>query len=203
MKNIFILLVFFFSMLNASIIKDLQLNKNDVVKIRNAKNKTYILTRLNNFKKLKEELKYEKNYIIKLNKVNNFFNKFISLSDKKNYKKIDYWASRKEFLLKGKGDCEDYVISKYFTLLELGFKTNNLSLIQAKYKNQLHLVLAYITSNEKLILDNINKNIIDIKKRKDLEFLFEMKAFKMGKKDKKSVKNLLYYKWNKLLLRID
>lgn len=202
MKNILLILIFFLSLSNASIINELKLNKNDIQKIKNSKSKIYILNRLNNFKKLKEELKHEKNLIIKLTKVNNFFNKFTSISDKKNYQKIDYWASRKEFLLKGKGDCEDYVISKYFTLLELGFKTRNLSFIQAKYKGQLHLVLAFESTNNKLILDNINKNILDIKKRKDLEFLFEMQAFNIEKIYKKSAKNLIYYKWNKLLQRI-
>ena len=29
--------------------------------------------------------------------------------------KKDYWATRMEFVGKGAGDCEDYVIAKYFT----------------------------------------------------------------------------------------
>lgn len=41
------------------------------------------------------------------------------------YTTSDYWATPYEFLARDKGDCEDYVIAKYFALLHLGIKKNN------------------------------------------------------------------------------
>jgi amino acid transporter len=43
----------------------------------------------------------------------------------------DYWMTPKEFFIKGFGDCEDYAIAKYFTLLELGVKKESLYLAVA------------------------------------------------------------------------
>ena len=149
MIKILIILFSLISLSQASFIKSLGLTNTDINDIKTDKNKKYIFNRLLAFKRLKYELKEEKNKEIILIRVNNFFNKIEALADLKNYKKIDYWASRKEFLIRGKGDCEDYVIAKYFTLIELGFETKDFSLLQVEYKKQLHLVLTYKNNKEK------------------------------------------------------
>ncbi len=56
----------------------------------------------------------------KLEKVNQFFNQMRFIDDIKLWRKKDYWATPLKFFRRGGGDCEDFSISKYFTLLELG-----------------------------------------------------------------------------------
>jgi len=54
-----------------------------------------------------------------LTEVNRFFNQLLFIDDIKLWGMKDYWAIPQEFLGAAGGDCEDYSISKYFTLLEL------------------------------------------------------------------------------------
>ncbi|MFC2747893.1 MAG: transglutaminase-like cysteine peptidase, partial [Campylobacter concisus] len=81
----------------------------------------------------------------KLIKVNDFFNSFRWVDDMQLWHKKDYWATRMEFIGKGAGDCEDYVIAKYFTLKQLGIPTQKLyfTYVKALRYNQAHMVLAY------------------------------------------------------------
>ncbi|OPA81579.1 transglutaminase-like cysteine peptidase [Campylobacter pinnipediorum] len=108
----------------------------------------------------------------KLVRVNNFFNSFRWQDDLKVWNKKDYWATRMEFIGKGAGDCEDYVIAKYFTLKQLGIATNKLyfTYVKAIKYNQAHMVLSYYETPKSipLVLDNINGNIKIATQRKDL-----------------------------------
>lgn len=56
----------------------------------------------------------------KLTRVNNFFNQLNFVNDDQLWGKNDYWATPLEFLGSNAGDCEDFTIAKYFSLLELG-----------------------------------------------------------------------------------
>lgn len=56
----------------------------------------------------------------KLKSVNNFFNLLRFTDDIKLWGVSNYWATPIEFLGVNAGDCEDFAIAKYFTLLELG-----------------------------------------------------------------------------------
>ena len=50
-----------------------------------------------------------------------FFNRRIVFRDDSEvWGQVDHWASPLELLDKGRGDCEDYAIAKYFSLLALG-----------------------------------------------------------------------------------
>ena len=40
--------------------------------------------------------------------------------------KKDYWATPIEFMGTGAGDCEDYAIAKYFSLINLGIPEDKL-----------------------------------------------------------------------------
>ncbi len=88
-------------------------------------------------------------------------------------KQEDYWASPKEFLIAGYGDCEDYVIIKYFTLIKLGFDKDKLFLttVHEKFIGGYHMVLSYFkTKGESpLILDNLSFRILPLQTRKDLK----------------------------------
>lgn len=129
----------------------------------------------------------------KLEKVNDFFNQTPYASDQSVWGMSDYWATRLEFLGKDKGDCEDYVIAKYFTLKELGISPSKLYMTYAKSirYNSAHLVLTYYETPKSvpMVLDNYNFKILPASARDDLipiysfsgDELFNAKQAQIGK----------------------
>ncbi|WP_078061955.1 transglutaminase-like cysteine peptidase [Catenovulum maritimum] len=113
---------------------------------------------------------------VKLEKVNRFFNLFDFVSDQKQWNKEDYWATPLEFIGHKAGDCEDFSVAKYFTLLELGVPIEKLKLtyVKAVKLNQFHMVLAYYPNAKSvpLILDNLDGEIKPAHKRRDLVPIF-------------------------------
>ena len=105
--------------------------------------------------------------------VNDFFNKARFVDDYTLWGKEDYWATPVELLAKNAGDCEDYAIAKFFTLIDAGFDESKLqiSYVKALELNQAHMVLAYYPAPdaEPLILDNLNHEILPATQRTDLE----------------------------------
>jgi predicted transglutaminase-like cysteine proteinase len=115
----------------------------------------------------------------KLTRVNEFFNRRIWFKeDQQIWGKKDYWATPMETLGKGEGDCEDFAIAKYFTLLNLGFANDQLRFVRAKLRlggegssiKQVHMVLAYYAppDAEPLMLDSWVTEIFPISRRPDL-----------------------------------
>ena len=108
----------------------------------------------------------------KLYSVNRFFNRFDFVDDIVHWKEKDYWATPIELIGTGAGDCEDYVIAKYFSLIELGVPENKLRLmyVTALELGQPHMVLAFYETPTSipLVLDNINRRILPANKRRDL-----------------------------------
>ncbi|NKF52240.1 hypothetical protein G3R49_16905 [Shewanella sp. WXL01] len=108
----------------------------------------------------------------KLEKVNSFFNMFRFVDDTILWGDSNYWASPMEFIGVGGGDCEDFSIAKYFTLLQLGIPEEKLriTMVKATSLNQYHMVLAYYDkpSSIPLVLDNLDKKIKPATKRNDL-----------------------------------
>lgn len=106
----------------------------------------------------------------KLEAVNDFYNGVRYASDMKVYNKKDYWATPYEFLGKDQGDCEDYVIAKYFALKYLGVDTKKLffTYVRSTRFKAPHMVLTYFKTprSEPLILDNTNRRIFPASKRK-------------------------------------
>jgi len=104
--------------------------------------------------------------------VNEFFNRVRFISDKKHWRRNDYWATPVEFLSTNGGDCEDFSIAKYFTLRELGVPDEKLRItyVKALRLNQAHMVLAYYETpeSEPLILDNLIDQIRPASRRHDL-----------------------------------
>ncbi len=107
-----------------------------------------------------------------LEKVNRFFNMFRFIDDSKLWGMSNYWATPVEFIGVNGGDCEDYSIAKYFTLLELGIPDEKMriTMVKAINLNQYHMVLAYYDTpgSVPLILDNIDGVIKPATKRNDL-----------------------------------
>ncbi|MBU0632887.1 transglutaminase-like cysteine peptidase [bacterium] len=118
-----------------------------------------------------DELK-NKSTIIKLNSINTFFNQVKYKSDQKNYNMSDYWATPWEFLARDAGDCEDYVIAKYFALRYLGIDAKKMyfTYVKSTQFKEAHMVLTYFEtpSSEPLILDSNNRFVLPASKRTDL-----------------------------------
>lgn len=108
-----------------------------------------------------------------LKKVNDFFNQVAYDTDQHLWGVEDYWATPVEFLGIFGGDCEDYVVAKYFSLKELGIPIERLRLtyVKAIKLAESHMVLAYYPKPdaEPLILDNLIGEIRLASLRTDLE----------------------------------
>ena len=118
-----------------------------------------------------ERLK-DKSDLEKLQGVNDFYNNVPYYSDKENWNLKDYWATPLEFLGRDRGDCEDYVIAKYFALRYLGIESKKLyfSYVKSLKYRQAHMVLTYFETPKSipLVLDNYNLKIFPASKRRDL-----------------------------------
>jgi predicted transglutaminase-like cysteine proteinase len=123
----------------------------------------------------------------RLKRTNDFFNRQITFGDDMAvWGQEDYWATPLETLGKGAGDCEDFVIAKYFTLKEMGIESSKLRLIYVRAKTgssdstalQAHMVLAYYAKPEAepLVLDNLIGDIRPASRRPDLVPVFSFNS---------------------------
>ncbi len=105
-------------------------------------------------------------------RVNDFFNRFEWLTDQEIWGRRDYWATPLEMIGVNAGDCEDYSIAKYISLLKMGVDQDKMRItyVRAPRLSQPHMVLAYYPTPEAdpLILDNYNKRILPASQRGDL-----------------------------------
>ena len=146
----------------------------------------------------------------KIKNVNEFFNQITYKTDAAHWKQKDYWATPFEFMGTGAGDCEDYAIAKYFSLIKLGIPDDKLRITYVIYKKansrfeQAHMVLTYYhkTGAEPVILDNINRRLELASKRDDLKPVYSFNASglwqaknkgdtRVGDNNLKSWKNLI------------
>ena len=122
-----------------------------------------------------------------LRRVNDFYNRRIRFGeDQPIWGQSDYWATPMETLGKGAGDCEDFAIAKYFTLLLLNIPDEKLRLIYVQARlggvnssiTQAHMVLAYYPSPEAepLILDNLIDDLLPASRRPDLQPVFSFNS---------------------------
>jgi predicted transglutaminase-like cysteine proteinase len=122
----------------------------------------------------------------RLRVVNEFFNRRVMFeNDSVVWGQNDHWASPLEMLAKGQGDCEDYAIAKYLTLLAAGMPSQQLRLVYVRAMlggpdgvAQAHMVLAYYerADAEPLILDNLINDIRPASRRPDLTPVFSFNA---------------------------
>ncbi|MDD4329589.1 MAG: transglutaminase-like cysteine peptidase [Aliarcobacter sp.] len=120
----------------------------------------------------------------KIKNVNDFFNKIPYKTDLSTWGVKDYWATPFEFMGIGAGDCEDYAIAKYFSLIKLGIPDEKLRITYVSYKKanskfeQAHMVLTYYhkVGVEPVVLDNINKTLQVASKRPDLVPVYSFNA---------------------------
>jgi len=116
----------------------------------------------------------------KLVRVNDFFNQFTYVDDLENWQERDYWATPEEFIGRMRGDCEDYVIAKYFALREVGVPESKLFLtyVKATELNVAHMVLTYFEKPQSipLVLDNYDLRVLPASERKDLLPVYSFNA---------------------------
>ncbi|WP_428839699.1 transglutaminase-like cysteine peptidase [Achromobacter spanius] len=123
----------------------------------------------------------------KLTTANDFWNQtLLSSEDSTLWKQADYWATPLESLGRGAGDCEDYVIGKYFTLLAMGVPANKLRFIYVRARvggpasssQVAHMVLGYYDTPNAvpLVLDSLISTILPATQRRDLTPVFSFNA---------------------------
>lgn len=92
-----------------------------------------------------------------LDRVNRAVNDAIAyVPDRRNWGAGDYWATPSEIARKGAGDCEDYAIAKYFSLIRLGFSTRDLRIVivSDSKAHDFHAVLVANIGGADWLLDN-------------------------------------------------
>lgn len=116
-----------------------------------------------------------------LARVNGYFNQLMRFGEDSDvWGQSDYWATPMESLYRAAGDCEDFAIAKYYTLLQLGMAPDKLRLAYVRanlgfLQNAVpHMVLVYYAqpSAEPLILDNLVGEIQSASSRTDLTPVF-------------------------------
>ena len=119
----------------------------------------------------------------KVEQVNSFFNTLVRWrTDVEVWGENDYWATPLESMARREGDCEDFSIAKYMTLLLAGVDVGKMRITYVKaqiggaYSNatEAHMVLAYYPapSADPLILDNMIDEVRPASRRPDLTPVF-------------------------------
>ena len=118
--------------------------------------------------------------------INQFFNRRVLFAeDAEIWGEADHWASPLETLEKGRGDCEDYAIAKYFSLLAVGMPAARLRLVYVRAEiggpggaAQADMGLAYYASPQAaaLILDNLIGEVRPASRRPDLTPVFSFNS---------------------------
>ena len=144
----------------------------------------------------------------KLHKANDFFNRRIAFDDDITiWGQSDYWATPLQTMGRGRADCEDFSIAKYYSLMEMGIPISKLRLVYVKAQLngslQAHMVLAYYASptSDPLVLDNLISDIRPASRRSDLSpiFSFNSAGLWQGTGNQSSKSNLS--RWQDLLQR--
>lgn len=123
----------------------------------------------------------------RLRAVNDFWNRRVRGGDDIHiWDKADYWATPLETLSQGAGDCEDFVIAKYFSLIRAGVDPQKLRFIYVRARigtvgggeTIAHMVLGYYPTPdaEPLVLDNLSSSIVAVSRRSDLTPVFSFNA---------------------------
>ncbi len=153
-----------------------------------------------------------KNTDEKLVLVNDFFNQMKWAEDKDIWDTKDYWATPIESLIKNSGDCEDFSIAKYFTLLAMDIPEEQLRITYVILDNQQgHMVLFYYPEqspgniSEALVLDNMRNDIVKKSARMDIKYMFSFNDeglwLKGNNKAQPDEKNIIK-KWSQMVDRI-
>jgi predicted transglutaminase-like cysteine proteinase len=97
-------------------------------------------------------------------------------SDHRTYGANDYWSSPLTTFERGRGDCEDYAIAKFFVLREAGIPADDLRMLLARVRSDgsAHAVVAVRHEGRWLLLDNRRMALVDTEFARDLVPLFAL-----------------------------
>ncbi len=150
-----------------------------------------------------------------LRRVNEFFNRRVRfVDDVEAWGQADYWATPLEVLARGVGDCEDFVIAKYFSLRDLGVSDARLRLTYVKARVGgpgssvflAHMVLSYYPTPDSvpLILDNLIRDIRPASSRPDLApvYSFNSQGIFVGTANQVASPVDRVSRWPELLVRM-
>ena len=163
---------------------------------------------------VQEGLRPDSSELERLTLVNTFFNKNIRFgTDLEVWEQEDYWATPLETLGRGAGDCEDFAIAKYFSLVALGVPEPKLRFVYVRallqqgqtLRVEPHMVLAYYKSPgaEPLVLDNLASIIATASQRSDLTpvYSFNKEGYFNGVLRTAMSRGTRLSRWEDLLLR--
>jgi predicted transglutaminase-like cysteine proteinase len=150
----------------------------------------------------------------KLNQVNDFWNQNVrAAEDAQIWQQPDYWATPLESLGRGLGDCEDYVIGKYFSLVAMGVAPEKLRFVyvrarlggSASSEQVAHMVLGYYPTAKAvpLVLDNLISTILPASQRRDLTPVFSFNAQGVYVEGKAAAPVDRIGRWRDLLLKME
>ena len=148
-----------------------------------------------------------------LQAINDFWNvQLLSADDKQLWKNEDHWATPLESLGKGAGDCEDYVIGKYFSLRKLGVPARQMRFVYVRARlggvgstrSVAHMVLGFYAraQEEPLVLDNLVGSIQKASQRADLTPVFSFDAESIYVDGARSASSERINRWQALLVRM-
>lgn len=145
--------------------------------------------------------------------INDFWNlNVVAGMDQNIWHEADYWATPLETLGKGSGDCEDFVIGKYFSLIRLGVPARQMRLIYVRARvggvgstqSIAHMVLGFYATPQAdpLVLDNLVAGIQKASQRTDLTPVFSFDAEAVYVNGARSTSSERINRWQNLLVRM-
>lgn len=140
--------------------------------------------------------------------VNSRLNQLRFVDDATHWGQEDYWATPAESVASGGGDCEDFAITKYFLLKELGVPVSRLRLayVQAIKLKQPHMVLTYyaVPEAEPLVLDNLDAMVRLASQRPDLVPIYSFNEEDVWMESRGRVASSKQMRnWSELLVRLE
>lgn len=141
----------------------------------------------------------------KLALVDDFFNQNLRYApDAEIYGVDDYWATPLEFLSKGVGDCEDFAMAKYLTLISLGVPQEKLRLdyvfVRPAGIRLGHVVVTYIGSGAAVVLDSASDKVGGASSSRSLTYVFSFNLGGVSINGKPT--STRYSQWEGLLARM-
>lgn len=106
-------------------------------------------------------------------RVNAFWNNNVSYGDDVALKGKDHWQGPGETWKRKTGDCDDYAIAKYYTLLSMGVPEKDVELVSVVYDTgyndpMLHVVVLVTDSRGVWVLDSAVPEIMKLEQRHDI-----------------------------------
>lgn len=111
--------------------------------------------------------------------INRYVNHRVQFTDdSRQFGRADQWSGATETLRRGRGDCEDYAITKMQMLRAAGFAPKNLYLVLVKdlVRRADHAVLVVRTADRMLLLDNGTDTVADTETVRDYRPIFSFAA---------------------------